>query len=41
MGWAKQHTGNFSLGLSLTAVMLVLGGISVIMIGRAFFRDMA
>jgi ACS family tartrate transporter-like MFS transporter len=41
MGWAKQQTGNYLLGLSLVAAMLVLGGVSVIMIGRAFFRDMA
>jgi len=38
MGWAKQVTGNFTLGMELLAAMLVLGGVSVIVIGRAFFR---
>lgn len=38
MGWAKQTTGNFTLGMELLAAMLVLGGVSVVMIGRAFFR---
>ena len=39
MGWAKQTTGNFTLGMELLAAMLVLGGVSVVMIGRAFFRQ--
>jgi len=39
MGWAKQTTGNFTLGMELLAAMLVLGGVSVIVIGRAFFRQ--
>jgi ACS family tartrate transporter-like MFS transporter len=37
MGWARQTTGNYTLGMSLLAGMLVLGGVSVIVIGRAFF----
>jgi ACS family tartrate transporter-like MFS transporter len=37
MGWAKQQTGNFTLGMELLAAMLVIGGVSVIVIGRAFF----
>jgi ACS family tartrate transporter-like MFS transporter len=37
MGWAKQQTGNYTLGMELLAAMLVLGGVSVIVIGRAFF----
>jgi ACS family tartrate transporter-like MFS transporter len=41
MGWARQQTGSYLLGLSLIAAMLVLGGVSVIMIGRAFFRNSA
>jgi ACS family tartrate transporter-like MFS transporter len=41
MGWAKQQTGTYSLGLGFIAAMLVLGGMSVICIGRTFFRDIA
>jgi ACS family tartrate transporter-like MFS transporter len=41
MGWAKQQSGTYWLGLSFIAAMLVLGGVSVIMIGRAFFRETA
>ena len=37
MGWAKQQTGNFTLGMSLLAGMLVLAAISVLWIGRRFF----
>jgi ACS family tartrate transporter-like MFS transporter len=37
MGWARQQTGNFTLGMSLLAGMLVLAGISVLWIGRTFF----
>jgi ACS family tartrate transporter-like MFS transporter len=37
MGWARQTTGNFTLGMLLLAGMLVVAGVSVIMIGRAFF----
>lgn len=37
MGWARQQTGNFTLGMTLLAGMLVLAGISVLWIGRAFF----
>jgi len=39
MGWAKQQTGNFTFGMTLLAGMLVIGGVSVIVIGRAFFRE--
>ena len=37
MGWARQQTGNFTLGMSLLAGMLVLAGVSVVWIGRIFF----
>jgi MFS transporter, ACS family, tartrate transporter len=37
MGWARQTTGNYTLGMMLLAGMLVLAGISVIWIGRTFF----
>jgi ACS family tartrate transporter-like MFS transporter len=37
MGWARQQTGNFTLGMSLLAGMLVVAGVSVIIIGRTFF----
>jgi hypothetical protein len=39
MGWIKQQTGAYSLGLAFLAAMLVFGGVSVIMIGRAFFSQ--
>lgn len=39
MGWAKQTTGDFTLGMTILAGMLVLAGISVLAIGRAFFRQ--
>lgn len=41
MGWAKQATGDFTLGMTVLAGMLVLAGVSVLMIGRAFFREAA
>jgi ACS family tartrate transporter-like MFS transporter len=37
MGWLKQQTGNYAAGTLVLAAMLVLGGVSVIVIGRAFF----
>ena len=40
MGWAKQATGNFTLGMLLLSGMLVLAGVSVIVIGRAFFSHL-
>ncbi|HKQ10831.1 MAG TPA: MFS transporter [Rhizomicrobium sp.] len=40
MGWAKQATGNYTLGMELLAGMLVLAGVSVIVIGRAFFSHL-
>jgi hypothetical protein len=39
MGWAKALTGNYTLGMTLLAGMLVLAGISVLVIGRAFFSS--
>ena len=39
MGWARQTTGDFVLGMTLLSAMLVVAGVSVIVIGRAFFRD--
>jgi ACS family tartrate transporter-like MFS transporter len=41
MGWAKQQTGNFTLGMTLLSGMLVLAGVSVLWIGRAFFSKVA
>ncbi len=41
MGWARQATGNYTLGMMLLAGMLVLAGVSVIVIGRAFFSNTA
>jgi ACS family tartrate transporter-like MFS transporter len=40
MGWAKQQTGTYGLGLGFITAMLVLGSISVIVIGRAFFSQL-
>lgn len=37
MGWAKQQTGNFTLGMALLSGMLVLAAVSVVIIGRVFF----
>lgn len=37
MGWAKQQTGDYSFGLLVLAGMECLAGISVLLIGRAFF----
>jgi ACS family tartrate transporter-like MFS transporter len=37
MGWAKQATGDFTLGLSLLAGMETLAAVTVILIGRVFF----
>jgi MFS transporter, ACS family, tartrate transporter len=37
MGWLKQSTGSYTLGMSLLAVMLGLAGVSTVLIGRAFF----
>jgi nitrate/nitrite transporter NarK len=39
MGWARQQTGNFTLGMTLLAGMLVVAGVSVLVIGRVFFRE--
>ena len=36
MGWLKQQTGFYAAGTAVLAAMLVLGGVSVIVIGRAF-----
>jgi ACS family tartrate transporter-like MFS transporter len=40
MGWARQTTGNYTLGMTLLAGMLVLAGVSVIVIGRMFFSKL-
>jgi MFS transporter, ACS family, tartrate transporter len=37
MGWAKQQTGNYTLGMTLLSGMLVIAGVSVLWIGRQFF----
>ena len=41
MGWARQTTGDFVLGMSLLSAMLVLAGVSVIVIGRSYFQGVA
>jgi len=41
MGWARQTTGNFTLGMVLLSGMLVLAAVSVIVIGRVFFSRTA
>ena len=41
MGWLKQQTGIYAPGIAVLAASLVLGGISVIVIGRAFFGRVA
>ncbi|HWX90344.1 MAG TPA: MFS transporter [Rhizomicrobium sp.] len=41
MGWLKQQTGNYAAGTLVLAAMLALGGVSVIIIGRAFFPRVA
>jgi hypothetical protein len=38
MGWARQQTGDFTLGLSLLAGMETLAAVAVLLIGYAFFR---
>ena len=40
MGWARQATGDYILGMLLLAGMLVLAGVSVIVIGRTFFSHL-
>src|SRR5215469_10971440 len=40
MGWAKQQAGTYAPGLGIIAATLVLGGVSVIIIGRAFFSEL-
>jgi ACS family tartrate transporter-like MFS transporter len=37
MGWLKQQTGSYASGTAVLAAMLVLGGISVMVIGKKFF----
>ena len=37
MGWARQQTGNFTLGMAILSCALVLAAISVVVIGRTFF----
>ena len=37
MGWLKQLTGSYTLGMSLLAAMLIFAGIATLWIGRAFF----
>jgi len=40
MGWAKQQTGSYAQGLGIIMATLVLAGLSVIWIGRAFFSKL-
>ena len=37
MGWARQTTGNFILGMIILSGMLVLAGFAVLVIGRTLF----
>jgi len=37
MGWARQTTGNFTLGMLVLSGMLILAGFAVLVIGRALF----
>ena len=38
MGWARQKTGDFTLGMLLLTGMLVLAAVAVVLIERAYFR---
>jgi ACS family tartrate transporter-like MFS transporter len=38
MGWLKEITGTYTLGMSLLAAMLGFAGLATLAIGRAFFR---
>jgi ACS family tartrate transporter-like MFS transporter len=38
MGWARQQTGNFVLGMELLAGMMVLAAVAVVVIERIWFR---
>lgn len=38
MGWLKDLTGTYTLGMSLLSAMLMSAGLATIVIGRAFFR---
>ena len=39
MGWARQKTGDFTLGMLLLTGMLVLAAVAVVLIERAYFRN--
>ena len=39
MGWLKQSTGTYMMGMLLLAAMLAFAGIATLAIGRAFFRE--
>ena len=41
MGWARQETGNFSLGMELLAGMMVVAAVAVVVINRIWFRPAA
>jgi len=41
MGWLKQSTGTYVMGMLLLAAMLAFAGIATLAIGRAFFREKA
>jgi ACS family tartrate transporter-like MFS transporter len=38
MGWLKQSTGTYTMGMLLLAGMLAFAGIATLVIGRSFFR---
>jgi ACS family tartrate transporter-like MFS transporter len=37
MGWLKEITGTYTLGMCLLAAMLAFAGLATLAIGRAFF----
>jgi ACS family tartrate transporter-like MFS transporter len=41
MGWARQVTGNFTLGMELLAGMMVLAAVAVVVIARVWFPRIA
>lgn len=41
MGWLKQSTGTYTMGMLVLAGMLAFAGIATLAIGRAFFRTKA
>ncbi len=38
MGWLKESTGTYTLGMALLSAMLVFAGVATLCIGKTFFR---